>query len=392
MNETNGSESGRWERADAPLGTLVYRAGLLSKEKLESALQEGEQSGRRLGEVLLQKGWLDEKDLARLLAGQKGLPFVSLRGRGFDPDTVRLLSEQVCRFHNAMPVEFEDGTLLVAIADPTDETAVAEIQGALARSFRLVVATAAEIRAALDDVFGARSAPGASSPEPTGGSLAAPPATALRVAPPAGPSPEEPAASPETPSPPPPDEPAPPAPVVDLPAPAPQPLAPLTPEPDADPPAAEAPPLVEAPPPAVERPAPAVASSPSEPTIRRIEDEHVSVAFHSPIAHMTAGTPSSTPPQQPDAVSAVPPVAPAPAPVPPAAPAAPPPEASARFGLVLSLENGDEIEMEPFGAHAEVEAAAHDLAAQLARRERWPRVGPRFIRPDRIVSIEIRER
>ena len=39
----------RWERPDAPLGTLVYRAGLLSKEKLEAALEEGARSGRRLG-------------------------------------------------------------------------------------------------------------------------------------------------------------------------------------------------------------------------------------------------------------------------------------------------------------------------------------------------------
>ena len=87
----------RWERPDAPLGTLVYRAGLLSKEKLESALVEGRRTGKRLGEVLLQKGWIDEKDLARLVAGQKGVAFVSLRGRGFDAEVARRMEERIAR-------------------------------------------------------------------------------------------------------------------------------------------------------------------------------------------------------------------------------------------------------------------------------------------------------
>ncbi len=141
MEEANATSHEGWERPDAPLGTLIYRAGLLSKEKLEDALVEGQKSGRRLGEILLQKGWIEEKDLARLLAGQKGLPFVSLRGRGFDEEIARLLPERVCRFHNAMAVEIEGDELLVAIADPGNEEAVGDIRRELRRPFRLVVAT-----------------------------------------------------------------------------------------------------------------------------------------------------------------------------------------------------------------------------------------------------------
>jgi hypothetical protein len=155
VEHTNGSAEGaRWERPDAPLGTLVYRAGLLSKDKLESALEEGRKSGRRLGEILLQKNWIEEKDLARLLAGQKGLAFVSLRGRGFDEEIARSLPERVSRFHNAMAVEIEGDDLLVAIADPGNDEAVADIRRELGRPFRLVVATPSEIRTALDDTFG----------------------------------------------------------------------------------------------------------------------------------------------------------------------------------------------------------------------------------------------
>ena len=144
---------GRWERPDAPLGTLVYRAGLLSKEKLESALVEGSRTGKRLGEVLLEKGWIDDKDLARLVAGQKGIAFVSLRGRGYDKAVARLLPERMCRGNDAIAIEDNGTQILVAVADPTDDVAVAEVRDSLARDIELVVATASEIQSVLDEVF-----------------------------------------------------------------------------------------------------------------------------------------------------------------------------------------------------------------------------------------------
>ncbi len=143
----------RWERPDAPLGTLVYRAGLLSKEKLESALVEGRRTGKRLGEVLLQKGWIDEKDLARLVAGQKGVAFVSLRGRGFDAEVARRMEERIARGNDAVAVEDAGDHIVVAVADPTDEEAVAEVKSALGREIELVVATPSDIHEVLDEVF-----------------------------------------------------------------------------------------------------------------------------------------------------------------------------------------------------------------------------------------------
>ncbi len=85
------------ERPDAPLGTLIFRAGLLPAETIENALEEGVKTGRRLGEILVERNLIKEEDLTRLLAGQKGLPFVSLRERGIEPDAARLLSEDQAR-------------------------------------------------------------------------------------------------------------------------------------------------------------------------------------------------------------------------------------------------------------------------------------------------------
>src|SRR5919202_2868058 len=85
------------QRADAPLGTLIYRAGLLTEEQLEQALAESMKTGRRLGQVLLQWGWLSEADLGRLLAGQRGLEFVNFAEVRIDPQAMQLMPEETMR-------------------------------------------------------------------------------------------------------------------------------------------------------------------------------------------------------------------------------------------------------------------------------------------------------
>src|SRR5215212_11580792 len=65
------------EMRSYPLGTLVHRSGLMPLETVNRALAEAADSGRRLGEVLLEYG-LPERELTRLLAAQHGQEFVDL--------------------------------------------------------------------------------------------------------------------------------------------------------------------------------------------------------------------------------------------------------------------------------------------------------------------------
>ena len=80
---------------DVPLGTLVYRSGLLGADQIESALAESERIGKRLGEVLIDNKMIDERDLGRLLAGQKGLPFLDLAQTAIEPAATELLPSGV---------------------------------------------------------------------------------------------------------------------------------------------------------------------------------------------------------------------------------------------------------------------------------------------------------
>ena len=91
---------------DVPLGTLIFRAGLLGEEQLEDALREGMRTGKRLGEVLIARGWLEERDLGRLLAGQKGLPFVEVSVDDVEPAALDKLSEENAKLQVALPLRY----------------------------------------------------------------------------------------------------------------------------------------------------------------------------------------------------------------------------------------------------------------------------------------------
>jgi hypothetical protein len=139
---------------DLPLGSLIVRDGIVRAAEVRDALVEAQDTDRRLGEVLLARGWIRERDLARLLALQEGLDFVDLGMVDLDQLAVDCLPEAVARASEAVAYGFASKVLLVAIADPTDEPAMDAVRAAVERRVRFVVATASEIAAGQRDAFG----------------------------------------------------------------------------------------------------------------------------------------------------------------------------------------------------------------------------------------------
>ena len=123
---------GAEEMLDMPLGTLIFRAGLIAPQQLEDALAEGLRTGKRLGEVLLARGWLSEEDLSRLLAGQKGLPYADLDRVAIDPELARTMSYEDARQEMALPLVTEFGVPVVAMCDP-ERGCMERLQGAARR-------------------------------------------------------------------------------------------------------------------------------------------------------------------------------------------------------------------------------------------------------------------
>jgi type IV pilus assembly protein PilB len=131
------------------LGASLVRRGHLNTEGLEQALAEQERSRLPLGRVLIGLGLITTRDLAEALAEQHGLAFVDLNETKLDDEAATLLPEGVARRYDAMPVRVENGTLVVAVADPTNILAHDDLRLALGTDMRIVVADAVQLQEAM---------------------------------------------------------------------------------------------------------------------------------------------------------------------------------------------------------------------------------------------------
>jgi type IV pilus assembly protein PilB len=138
-----------------PLGTLLLRVGAIDPEQLEIALAEKERSPRRLGEILVEWGWVPSVAIARALAEQYGIPFLDLSTTEVEDETARLLPEDVARRLQALPIKrLPDDLLLVGLADPTDVLAAEELRSALGVSVALNVVDLDALEAAFTRLYG----------------------------------------------------------------------------------------------------------------------------------------------------------------------------------------------------------------------------------------------
>ena len=88
------------------LGSLLARDGVVTSEQLDAALSEKDETGKRVGDILVDHGWATTADLARALAEQWNLEFVDVLSAESQPEAVKLLSEVVVRRYRALPIRY----------------------------------------------------------------------------------------------------------------------------------------------------------------------------------------------------------------------------------------------------------------------------------------------
>ncbi|MDQ1684445.1 MAG: type pilus assembly protein PilB [Frankiaceae bacterium] len=134
------------------LGDILLEGGLVTQEQLSAAFEEHQRAGRALGRVLVERGVLTEAQLVAALAQQIGLKFVDLSDYPLDGAAVASVPATVCRRYNALPIGYEEGRLLVAMSDPANVFAIDDIRSLTGAEVKPVVATKADVTAAINRV------------------------------------------------------------------------------------------------------------------------------------------------------------------------------------------------------------------------------------------------
>ncbi|MCW2605591.1 MAG: type secretion system protein GspE [Frankiales bacterium] len=132
------------------LGDILLEGGHLTREQLDAAVAEQKRLGRALGRVLVDMKLLSEGQLVAALAAQIGMKFVDLSDYPVDGSAVMKVPDPVCRRHTALPIGYEDGKLVVAMADPANVFAVDDMRSVSGMDIKPVVATKPDLLAAIN--------------------------------------------------------------------------------------------------------------------------------------------------------------------------------------------------------------------------------------------------
>ena len=130
------------------LGELLVQKGYIDRSQLTWALEEAYVTNELLGVVLLRKKLIFEPELARTLSEQLAVPYININGVGVDRMIARLLPAEIGRAAIAIPVRMQtDNTVQVAFGDPSDRRALTAVEEHLPR----ISIAVAEVSAITDE-------------------------------------------------------------------------------------------------------------------------------------------------------------------------------------------------------------------------------------------------
>jgi MSHA biogenesis protein MshE len=136
------------------LGDLLVHENIVTSEQLDSALSAQRSSGRKLGDTLIDLGFISEPQLLRFLAQQLNIPFLDITQRRIDPEQAQLIPEAYARRYRALVLEADDEEVLLGMSDPTDLGGLDQLGPLVApRHIELAIVQENQMLEAFDSVY-----------------------------------------------------------------------------------------------------------------------------------------------------------------------------------------------------------------------------------------------
>ncbi len=135
------------------IGDLLIEHQIISQEQLNAALAAQQHSGRKLGRVLIESGYISEDQMLDFLAQQLKIPYIDLKRYHVNPVVVRVIPEVQARRFRVLALEDSKDGLLVGMSDPTDIFAYDELSRALRRPLQLAVVRESDLVKTIDLMY-----------------------------------------------------------------------------------------------------------------------------------------------------------------------------------------------------------------------------------------------
>ena len=143
--------------AQRKLGQILVDLGYLNDDQLWDVLEEQKQSpGEIIGQVAVRMGLVTQEQVTTALAEQWGMPVVNLEETSVPANVLEIVPEAMAEIYKIMPVSLRNNVLTVAMADPQNVAALDDLRNFLGHEVRGAVSSQAEVEGAISRYYSDR--------------------------------------------------------------------------------------------------------------------------------------------------------------------------------------------------------------------------------------------
>src|SRR5262249_32639536 len=136
-----------------PLGELLRNRGLISDEDLKNALALQQERREKLGRILIDLGYVSERDIVSTLSEQLKVPVFNGEYPAL-PIEPSALPYRFLRTFRILPAHVEDNVLSLVMADPLDTETQSAVRLRTGYNLRVFLAAESEIAEQLEKLYG----------------------------------------------------------------------------------------------------------------------------------------------------------------------------------------------------------------------------------------------
>lgn len=115
------------------LGDILIASGALTQAQLDEALKN-KKPGERIGETLINQGYITQQDVINSLQQQLGIDYIDLTKTSIDPSMSKYIPKQLAKETSIVPVRESNGNLFLAMADPLNFMALEQARNTSKRN------------------------------------------------------------------------------------------------------------------------------------------------------------------------------------------------------------------------------------------------------------------
>ena len=136
-----------------PLGQLLLEENIITQEQLNEALSRQKVLKKRLGEVIIDLGFVSERGILLSLAKRLKIDFIENPILLIDFDVIRLVPETFARKYEIFPLFLKHATLTIATNDPLDFTCLEDLSMITGLEIKTVISSKQDINRAIERAY-----------------------------------------------------------------------------------------------------------------------------------------------------------------------------------------------------------------------------------------------